>query len=55
MGFFPLPASILALGLTQPPIEWISRTLTSGVRRPRRETDHSPTPKGKDKVVPVLF
>jgi hypothetical protein len=32
-----------ALGPTQPPIQWVSRDLSPGVRRPGRETDHSPT------------
>jgi hypothetical protein len=31
-----------ALGLTQPPIQWISRVLSSAVKRPGREADHSP-------------
>jgi len=31
-------ASRLALGLTKPPIQWIS-----GAKRPGREADHSPT------------
>jgi hypothetical protein len=37
--------SILALGPKQPPIEWVTGTgaLTLGVKRPRREADHSPS------------
>jgi hypothetical protein len=35
-------ASRTALGLTQPPIQWIPVALSLGVKRPRRETDHSP-------------
>jgi hypothetical protein len=35
-------ASRLALGLTQPPIQWVPRTLPLEVKRPRREADHSP-------------
>jgi hypothetical protein len=31
-----------ALGFTQPPIQWVRRALSSGVKRPGRESDHSP-------------
>jgi hypothetical protein len=31
-----------ALGPTQPPIQWVPVALSTGVKRPRRETDHSP-------------
>jgi hypothetical protein len=31
-----------ALGPTQPPIKWVSGALSLGVKRPRREADHSP-------------
>jgi hypothetical protein len=31
-----------ALGLTQPPIQWVPGALSLGVKRPRREADHSP-------------
>jgi hypothetical protein len=34
-------ASRLALGPTQPPIQWVFRTLSPGVRRPEGEDDHS--------------
>jgi hypothetical protein len=34
-------ASRLALGPTQPPIQWIRGALSLGVRRPGREADHS--------------
>jgi hypothetical protein len=30
-----------ALGPTQPPIEWVPGTVSSGVKRPGREADHS--------------
>jgi hypothetical protein len=30
------------LGPTQPPIEWVLRALSPGVKRPVREADHSP-------------
>jgi hypothetical protein len=29
-----------ALGPTQPPIQWVRRALSLGVKRPRREADH---------------
>jgi hypothetical protein len=35
-------ASIPALGPTQPPIQWVSRALYLGVKRPVGEADHSP-------------
>jgi hypothetical protein len=35
-------ASRLALGPTQPPIQWVSRSLSLGVKRPGREADYSP-------------
>jgi hypothetical protein len=31
-----------ALGTTQPPIQWVPRALSVGVKRPGREADHSP-------------
>jgi hypothetical protein len=31
-----------ALGPTQPPIQWVPGALSLGVKRPRREADHSP-------------
>jgi hypothetical protein len=36
-------ASRMALGPTQPPIQWLIETLFLGVKRPGRESDHSPT------------
>jgi hypothetical protein len=35
-------SSIPALGSTQPPIQWVPAALSSGVKRPGREVDHSP-------------
>jgi hypothetical protein len=35
-------ASRTALGPTQPPIYWLPGALSLGVKRPARETDHSP-------------
>jgi hypothetical protein len=34
--------SRLALGSTQPPIQWVPGSLSPGVKRPGREADHSP-------------
>jgi hypothetical protein len=31
-----------ALGPTQPPIQWVPRALSAGVKLKGRETDHSP-------------
>jgi hypothetical protein len=35
-------ASRLALGLNQPPIQWIPEVLSPGVTQPGREASHSP-------------
>jgi hypothetical protein len=35
-------ATRTALVLTQPPIQWVPGALSLGVKRPRREADHSP-------------
>jgi hypothetical protein len=35
-------SSGLALGSTQPPIQWVPGALSPGVKRPGREADHSP-------------
>jgi hypothetical protein len=32
----------MALGPTQPPIQWVPGALSLGVKRPGREADHSP-------------
>jgi hypothetical protein len=40
--FFFFTASRQALGPTQPPIQWVSEALTSGVKQLGREVDHSP-------------
>jgi hypothetical protein len=38
-----------ALGSTQPPIQWVPGALSPGVKRPRREADHSPAASAKVK------
>jgi hypothetical protein len=37
------------LGPTQPPIQWVSETLSPRVKRPGREADHSPPTSAKIK------
>jgi hypothetical protein len=41
-NFSPTTASRQALGLTQPPIQWVSGVCSLGVKRPGREPDYSP-------------
>jgi hypothetical protein len=38
----PYIAFTMALGPTQPPIQWVPGALSLGVKRPGREADHSP-------------
>jgi hypothetical protein len=40
-NFFFTTASRTALGPTQPPIQWVPGALSTGVKRPGREADHS--------------
>jgi hypothetical protein len=43
LGIFPfITASRSALGTSQPPIQWVPRDLSLGVKRQGREADHSP-------------
>jgi len=43
-GFFLLPtASILAVGINQPLIQWIPRALFLWFTKPWRKADHSPS------------
>jgi len=39
----------MALGPTQPPIQWVLRALSLGIKRPGCEADHSPPPSAKVK------
>jgi hypothetical protein len=41
----PLPDRLL--GPTQPPIQWVPRVLSPGVKRLGREADHSPPSSGR--------
>jgi hypothetical protein len=50
MGIFLFTTvSRTALGLTQPPIQWIPGALSLGVKRPGLEADHSPPSSAKVK------
>jgi hypothetical protein len=50
MGIFLFTtASGTALGLTQPPIQWVPGALSLGVKRPGRDADHSPPSSAKVK------
>jgi hypothetical protein len=40
--YFYFTVSRLALGPTQPPIQWVPRVLSSGVKQPGHEADHPP-------------
>jgi hypothetical protein len=39
--------SILVLGLTQPPVQWVPAALSAGVKQPRDAVDHSPPSNAK--------
>jgi hypothetical protein len=41
-NFLFFGASRPALGSTQPPIQWVPRALSPGVKRPGHEAEHSP-------------
>jgi hypothetical protein len=42
LGIFLFTASRMALGPTQPPIQWVPEALSLGVKWPGHEADHSP-------------
>jgi hypothetical protein len=44
-----------ALGLTQPPIQWVLGALPLGVKRPEREADHSPPSSAEVKECVELY
>jgi hypothetical protein len=43
LGIFLFTASRTALGSIQPPVQWVPATLSLGVKRQGRETDHLPS------------
>jgi hypothetical protein len=45
----------MALGLTQPPIQWVSGTFSLGVKWLGREADHSPPSNAKVKECVELY
>jgi hypothetical protein len=47
--------SRMALGPTQPPIQWVQGSLSLGVKRPGREADHSPPSSAKVKERVELY
>jgi hypothetical protein len=49
LEFFSSPPRPAALGLTQPPIQWVPAALSLGVKRLGREVDHSPPPSAEVK------
>jgi hypothetical protein len=44
-----------ALGLTQPPIQWVPGALSQGVKRPERDADHSPPSSAESKECVKLY
>jgi hypothetical protein len=53
--FFFTTTSGKALGLTQPPIQWIPRALSLGVKQLGCEADHSPPSTAKVKECVELY
>jgi hypothetical protein len=49
LGIFLITMSRLALGPTQPPIQWMPGALSLGVKQPGCEADHSPPSSAKVK------
>jgi hypothetical protein len=47
--------SRMALGLTQPPIQWVPEALSLGVKQPGHEVDHSPPSDVKVKECMELY
>jgi hypothetical protein len=41
----------MALGTTQPPIQWVPGALSLGIKQPGHEADHSPPPSAEVKNV----
>jgi hypothetical protein len=56
LGIFPFTTlSRPALGPTQPPIQWVPGAVSLGVKRPGRESDHSPPSSAEVKIVGSSF
>jgi hypothetical protein len=55
LGIFFTTVSRTALGPTQPPIQWVPGALSLGVKRPGRETDHSPPSSAEVKECQELY
>jgi hypothetical protein len=56
LGIFLFTAvSRMALGPTQPPIQWVPGALYLGVKRPGREAGHSPPSSAEDKECVELY
>jgi hypothetical protein len=49
LGFDSWQGLGMALGPTQPPIQWVPGALSLGIKRPGREADHSPPSSAKVK------
>jgi hypothetical protein len=48
-------ASRTSLGPIEPPIQWVKRALSLGVKRPGREADHSPPSSAEVKELVELY
>jgi hypothetical protein len=55
LSYYLTTASRTALGLTQPPIQWIPGVLYLGVKRPGSEADHSPSSSAEAKDCAELY
>jgi hypothetical protein len=56
MGIFLFTTTFrLALGPTQPPIQWVPRALSLGVKRQGREAGHSPSSSAEVKECVELY
>jgi hypothetical protein len=53
--FFFITASRIPMEPTQPPTQWVSGTLSLGVKRPGSEADHSPPPSAEVKECVKLY
>jgi hypothetical protein len=51
----PIELPQLKVGPTQPPIQWVTRAISPGVKRPGREADHSPASSAEVKECVELY